>query len=63
MWLGLIYFVTATAFWLIKYLFQIDGDNLVFIKFIFIAQISHYGKLMVLDKLTSIVLQLVNQIK
>ena len=63
MWLGLIYFVTTTAFWLIKYLFQIDGDNLVFIKLIFIAQISRYGKLTVLDKLISIVLQLTNQIK
>ena len=27
-WLDLIYFLTTIAFWLIKYLFRIDGDNL-----------------------------------
>ena len=27
-WLDLIYFLTSIAFWLIKYLFGIDGDNL-----------------------------------
>ena len=27
-WLDLIYFLTSIAFWLIKYLFGINGDNL-----------------------------------
>ena len=27
-WLDLIYFLTSITFWLVKYLFGIDGDNL-----------------------------------
>ena len=57
------YFLTTTAFWLIKYLFRIDEYNLLFIIFIIITQISHYEKLTALHKLISIVLQLTNQVK
>ena len=66
---GLIYFLTKIAFWLIKYLFRIDGDNLGVLAankdltLVFIAQISHYEKFTALHKLISIVLQLTNQIK
>ena len=51
-WLKPIYFLTTTAFWLMKYLFLIDGDILCVV---FIAQISHHGKFTALHKLISIV--------
>ena len=57
-WLQLMCFLTAIAFWLIKYLFRIIENCVVFI-----AQISHYGKFTTLHKLILIVLQLTNQIK
>ena len=57
-WLQLICFLTTIAFWLIKYLFRIIENCVVFI-----AQISHYGKFTTLHKLILIVLQLTNQIK
>ena len=67
--MDLIYFLSIIAFWLIKYLFRIDGDNLGVLAankdltLVFIAQISHYEKFTALHKLISIVLQLTNQIK
>ena len=66
--MDLIYFLSIIAFWLIKYLFRIDGDNLGVLAankdltLVFIAQISHYEKFTALHKLISIVLQLTNQI-
>ena len=57
-WLQLINFLTAIAFWPMKYLFWILKNRVVFI-----AQISHYGKFTALHKLISTVLQLTNQIK
>ena len=68
-WLDLIYFLTTNAFWLMKYFFRIDGDNLGVsaankdLTPVFVAQISHYEKFTALHKLISIVLQLTNQIK
>ena len=55
-WLQLIYFLTAIAFWPMKYIFRV-------LCAVFIAQISHYGKITALHKLISIVVQLANQIK
>ena len=55
-WLQLIYFLTAIAFWPMKYIFRV-------LCVVFIAQISHYGKITALHKLISIVVQLANQIK
>ena len=54
-----------------KYIFQIDGDNLraltkdmtVQCSVMFTAQVSHYENLTALHKLISIVLQLANQIR
>ena len=54
--LQLIYFLTTSASWPMKYLFRI-------LCVVFIAQISHYRKFMALHKLISIVLQLTIQIK
>ena len=49
-------FLTAIAFWPVKYLFRILCS-------VFIAQISHYGKFTPLHKSIAIALQLTNQIK
>ena len=55
-WLKPIYFLTAIAFWLVKYLFLIDGDILrVLAKNLTLCQISHHGKFTALHKLISIV--------
>ena len=60
---------TTIAFCLVKYLFQIDGDNLGVLAankdltLVFISQISQFEKFRALHKLISIVLQLTNQIK
>ena len=68
-WLDLIYFLTTIAFWLIKYLFRIDGNNLGVLAankdltLLFIAQISYYEQFTALHELISIVPQLTNQMK
>ena len=68
-WLDLIYFLTTIAFWLIKYLFRIDGDNLgvLVAKDLTLQYLSLRSAIMKnsrhCTKLISIVLQLTNQIK
>ena len=68
-WLQPIYSLSTIAFWLLKYLFWIDGDNLRVLARDFTLcricrpQISHYGKFTVLHEIISTVLQVMNQIK